>query len=49
MSWDSRWIELCKLVASWSKDRSRQVGAVIVDERNTVVGLGWNGFPRGVS
>lgn len=47
-NWDNRWIDLCKLVASWSKDRSRQVGAVIVDNRNTVVALGWNGFPRGI-
>ena len=48
-NWDQRWIDLCKLVSTWSKDRSRQVGAVIVDNRNTVVSLGWNGFPRGIN
>jgi dCMP deaminase len=31
---------------SWSKDRSRKVGAVIVDRDNVEVSNGWNGFPR---
>jgi dCMP deaminase len=48
MSWDSRWMDMARLVASWSKDRSRKCGAVIVDSRNVLVSLGWNGFPRGV-
>lgn len=48
MSWDARWVSLAQLIASWSKDRSRRAGAVIVDERNVVVALGWNGFPRGI-
>lgn len=47
-NWDRRWIELCQLISSWSKDRSRKVGAVIVDDRNNVISLGWNGFPRDV-
>lgn len=47
--WDARFIELAKHVASWSKDPSTQVGAVIVDPKtNIVLGLGYNGFPRGV-
>ena len=48
-NWDKRWIDLALFVAEWSKDNSRKVGAVIVDSRNTVVSLGWNGFPRGVN
>jgi len=48
MGWTERWMDLANLIASWSKDRSRKVGCVIVDERQTVVSLGWNGFPRGV-
>jgi dCMP deaminase len=48
MSWDNRFLELSKLVATWSKDPSTQVGAVIVDENNQVVSMGYNGFPRGV-
>lgn len=41
-------MDVAQLIASWSKDRSRKTGAVIVDSRNRVVGLGWNGFPRGI-
>jgi dCMP deaminase len=47
-TWDRRWMELARHVAEWSKDRSRKVGAVIVDGRNVAASLGWNGFPRGV-
>ena len=32
-----------------SKDPNTQVGAVIVDENNRVVSIGYNGFPSGVS
>jgi len=48
-SWDKRWMELAQLVSTWSKDRNTGVGCVIIDYRNTVVSLGWNGFPRGVN
>lgn len=46
--WVDRWMSLARLVATWSEDRSRKVGCVIVDQRQVVVSLGWNGFPRGV-
>jgi dCMP deaminase len=46
--WDNRFLELAKHVAQWSKDPSTQVGAVLVQYPNIVVGLGYNGFPRGV-
>jgi dCMP deaminase len=46
--WDERFIELAKLVGSWSKDPSTQVGAVIVDTNNRIVSIGFNGFPKGV-
>ena len=41
-------MDLATLVSTWSKDRSRKVGSVIVDSRNVLVSLGWNGFPRGI-
>ncbi len=44
--WINRWIVMAHLVASWSSDRSRKVGAVIVDDRQVVISLGWNDFPR---
>jgi len=46
--WDTRFIDLAKLVASWSKDPSTQVGAVIVDKDKGIVSTGFNGFPQGV-
>ncbi len=46
--WDERWLCMAELVASWSKDMSRKVGAVIVDDRKVVLSIGYNGFPRGV-
>lgn len=37
---------LAEHVATWSKDRSRKVGCVIVGPDNEVRSLGYNGFPR---
>lgn len=41
-------MELADHIASWSYDPRTKVGAVIVDEKNRVVSVGYNGFPRGV-
>jgi len=49
LKWDYRFLEMGKLVSTWSKDPSTQVGAVIVDSSRRVVSLGYNGFPVGVS
>lgn len=46
--WDNRFLALADLVASWSKDPSTQVGAVIVRPNKTIVSVGYNGFPRAV-
>jgi dCMP deaminase len=46
--WDYRFLELAETVATWSKDPSTQVGSVVVDSKRRVIGLGYNGFPRGV-
>lgn len=46
--WDKRYIELAKEVASWSKDPSRKIGAVIVGEKGQIISQGYNGFPRGI-
>ncbi len=35
------------LIAKRSKDPNSQVGSVIVDENDIIVGMGYNGFPRG--
>lgn len=49
MSWNERWTSLSGFIANWSKDKSTKVGAVIVDDRNNLIALGWNGFPRGIN
>ena len=46
--WDSRFLDMAQLVASWGKDPSTKCGAVIVDAANRVVSVGYNGFARGV-
>lgn len=49
MKWDRRFLDLAKLVSSWSKDPSSKVGAVIVDADRRILGVGYNGFPRGTN
>ncbi|GGA94292.1 dCMP deaminase family protein [Agarivorans gilvus] len=46
--WAKRFVQMAELVASWSKDPSTQVGAVIT-ESNRIVSLGFNGYPHGIS
>lgn len=45
--WDRRFFDLASLVSTWSKDPSTKCGAVIVRPDNTIVSVGYNGFPRG--
>jgi len=47
--WDSRFLEMAALVASWSKDPSTKCGAVIVRPDKSVASTGFNGFPKGCS
>ena len=47
-NWAERFLQMAELVASWSKDPSTQVGAVIT-EHNRIVSLGFNGYPHGIS
>jgi dCMP deaminase len=46
--WDRRFMQLCDVVGSWSEDKSRQVGSVIVGPANEVRAFGFNGLPRGI-
>ena len=46
--WQARFIDLAKEIASWSKDDSSRVGAVIVRPDRTICSVGFNGFPRGI-
>lgn len=46
--WDRRFFDICKIIATWSEDPHRKVGAVIVGHGNQILATGYNGFPRGV-
>lgn len=39
---------LAEHVASWSKDPSTKVGAVVANHENHIISLGYNGLPRGI-
>lgn len=45
--WDKRFLELAKHISAWSLDPSTKVGAVVAKNKK-VIGLGYNGFPKGV-
>ena len=45
--WDARFLQMAALVATWSKDPSTKVGAVITRGK-FVVSLGFNGHPAGI-
>ena len=44
--WDQRYLEMAKLVGSWSKDPSTKVGSVIVAPDRRVISVGFNGFSQ---
>jgi hypothetical protein len=49
LSWDDYFMSVAFLSAMRSKDPSTQVGACIVNSDMRIVGIGYNGFPRGCS
>ena len=49
IGWDEYFMGVAHLSAMRSKDDSSQVGACIVNKKNRIVGIGYNGFPIGCS
>lgn len=49
LSWYDFFMGVARLAAQRSKDPHTQVGACIVNQRNHIVGVGYNGFPAGIS
>ena len=49
LSWDEYFMSIALLSAERSKDPNTQVGACIVNGKNKIVGIGYNGFPTGCS
>ena len=47
--WNKKFIEIADILSGWSKDKSRGVGAVIADDNQRVIAVGYNGFPRGAN
>lgn len=47
LSWDDYFMSVAFLSSMRSKDPSTQVGACIVNSDQRIVGIGYNGFPRG--
>lgn len=44
--WDYRFLEMAKLISTWSKDPSTKCGSVIVRPNKTICSTGFNGFPQ---
>ena len=47
ISWDEYFMGVAVLSSKRSKDPSTTVGACIVNKKNRIVGIGYNGFPYG--
>lgn len=47
ISWDEYFMSVALLSCMRSKDPNTQVGACIVNELNHIVGVGYNGLPKG--
>lgn len=44
--WDIRFLDMARMVSTWSKDPSTQTGAVIATEDRKGIFIGYNGFPQ---
>ncbi|CAM6088979.1 unnamed protein product [Calypogeia fissa] len=49
LSWNDYFMAIAFLSAQRSKDPNRQVGACLVSQDQVILGIGYNGFPRGCS
>lgn len=47
ISWDDYFMGVAKLSSMRSKDPNTQVGACIVNQDKRIVGIGYNGLPKG--
>lgn len=48
-TWDKYFGYLCQVVSWRSDDEETKVGSVIVDSKNRIVSVGYNGTPRGTN
>jgi dCMP deaminase len=47
--WDNRFMEMARVISTWSKDPSSQIGAVVVNDARRILATGYNGFPKGIA
>lgn len=47
-SWHEKYLGLARHIATWSKDPSKQIGAVAVGNVGEILATGYNGLPRGI-
>lgn len=47
--WHYRFMEVAKLIASWSKDPNTKTGAIVVGPDREIRATGYNGLVRGVN
>jgi dCMP deaminase len=47
--WDNRFMEMARVISTWSKDPSSQIGAVVVNDERRILATGYNGFPKGIA
>ena len=47
-NWHLRYLDLARHLATWSKDPSSQLGAVVIGDKGQILSQGYNGFPRGI-
>lgn len=48
-NWPKRYLTLAEFISGWSKDPSTKVGAVLFRSDGSIISMGYNGFPRGMS
>ena len=49
LNWESYFMSVAIISSLRSKDAKTQNGAVVVDDHNRIIGIGYNGLPRGSS
>lgn len=47
--WDNRFMDMAKMISTWSKDPSSKIGAVAVNDERRILATGYNGFPKGIA
>ena len=48
-NWDRYFMEMAEHIKTRSKDRSTQVGAIVVGDGHATLSTGYNGFPMGIN